>query len=230
MTDEGKGDTEKWIESKGVRYPYGYDKGGKMKNFFGVRGIPHAVLLDPVGTVVWRGHPGSLTKDVIEQSLVGALETPVWGWPDAARKARQALQRRQYAKAIEEAKALGADGENIAAALESMVQGMLRGLRSAAEKQDWLTVEERGKGLERELAGHATLDEVKALLARLKDDRAAQAVLAVQKEIRKTMGGRLRKGDIPRIERRLGEIIAQHPGTGASRDAERALTGFKKGD
>lgn len=228
MTGEGKGDTEKWIESKGAKYPYAYDKGGKIQNFFGISGIPHAVLIDATGTVVWSGHPGSLTKDMIEKSLAGALTEPLWAWPDSARKVRQAVQKRQFSKAIDEAKALGADGEKIAAALESLVSGRLAALKAAADAGDWFAVEERGKSLEKEFAGLSAVDEVKALLARLKDDRQAQAVLGAQKEVRKLTAGRIKKGDIPRIEKRLGEIAAQFPGSGAARDAQRAIADLKK--
>ena len=92
VTGEGKGDTEKWVESKGAEYPYGYDKGGKIRSYFGVTGIPHAVLIDPTGTIVWRGNPGGLSNATIEASLGGALAEPLWKWPDAAKKVRQALQ------------------------------------------------------------------------------------------------------------------------------------------
>lgn len=228
MTDEGKGDTEKWIESKGAKYPYAYDKGGKIRGFFGITGIPHSVLIDATGTVVWRGHPGNLTKDVVEKSLAGALTEPLWAWPDSARKVRQAVQKRQFAKALDEARALGADGAKIAAALEALVQGRLSALKAAADAGDWFSVEERGKSLEKEFSGLPAVEEIKALLARLKDDRQAQAVLAAQKEIRRLTAGRIKKGDIPRIEKRLGEIAAQFPATGAARDAERALADLKK--
>ncbi len=228
MTGEGKGDTEKWIESKGAKYPYAYDKGGKIQSFFGVSGIPHAVLIDATGTVVWKGHPSSLPTDVLEKSLAGALTEPLWAWPDSARKVRQAVQKRQFSKAIEEARALGEGGSAIATALESLVQGRLAGLKAAAESGDWFSVEERGKSMEKEFSGLPAVDEIKVLLARLKDDRQAQAVLTAQKEVRRLMGGRIKKGDIPRIEKRLGEIVAQFPATGAARDAERALTDLKK--
>lgn len=228
MTDEGKGDTEKWIAAKGAKFAYGYDKGGKMSTFFGVTGIPHAVLIDASGTVVWRGNPGGLTNEIVEQHLAGALPTPIWEWPDSAKKVRTALQKRQFAKAIEEARALGEEGASITGALETMVKGKVAALKAAADSADWLTVEEGGKELVKELSGLAEAEEAEALLDRLKGDKAAQAVAGAQKEIRKLMSGRIKKGDIPRIEKKLADIAGEFPNTGASRDAARALASLPK--
>src|SRR5262245_44923612 len=77
VTDEGESDTVKWIAAKKVKYAYAYDKGGKLKRFFGVQGIPHAVLVDATGTVVWDGHPASLDPATIEKALGGALPKPM---------------------------------------------------------------------------------------------------------------------------------------------------------
>lgn len=228
MTDEGKGDTEKWIESKGAKYPYGYDKGGKIQSFFGISGIPHSVLLDATGTVVWRGHPSELTAETIEKSLVGTLAQPVWKWPASAKKVRQAVQKGQFAKAIEEAKALGEEGAGIADSLTSLVTNRVAALKASAASGDWFTVEDRGKAMEKEFAGLPELEEIKTMLATLKDDKQAQAVLDAQKEIRRLVGGRVKKGDIPRIEKRLSDIAGEFPNSGASRDAARALVNLKK--
>lgn len=39
---------------------------------YGVRGIPHSVLIDPEGTVVWRGNPGGLSSGKVKDALKGA--------------------------------------------------------------------------------------------------------------------------------------------------------------
>ena len=85
VTSEGAGSTEPWIDEKGARYAYAYDKGGQLSRWFGVSGIPHAALVDPMGEVVWTGHPGKLDSKLVEQSLAGALAKPVWAWPKVFR-------------------------------------------------------------------------------------------------------------------------------------------------
>src|SRR4030095_9103997 len=124
VTDEGASDTEKWVESKGVHYAYAYDKGGKLARYFGVRGIPHAVLIDAAGPGVWKGHPGSLDDTTLESALKGALPKPVWEWSGAAKGVKAALSKRAFKSAIDQAAKLdaAASGPEILAAL----QGILR--------------------------------------------------------------------------------------------------------
>ena len=43
MTDEGEAETVKWVEEKGAKYAYGYDRGGKLASYFKGSGIPAAV-------------------------------------------------------------------------------------------------------------------------------------------------------------------------------------------
>jgi cytochrome c biogenesis protein CcmG/thiol:disulfide interchange protein DsbE len=47
-------------------YPVGLDKTGKLSTSFGVRGIPHAMLVDKSGKIVWEGHPMTLTEKQLE--------------------------------------------------------------------------------------------------------------------------------------------------------------------
>jgi hypothetical protein len=223
VTDEGQEPTVKWVAAKGAKYPYGYDKGGKMKRFFGVGGIPDAILIDPNGVVVWRGHPAGLKKSTIEEHLKGALEKPISSWPAAAKKARQAFQKGEIAKALEEARALGEAGAPVVAALEGLVEGKLELLKSAGAQGDWLAVLEHGERFAKQLSGLPQADEVKAALARLEDDKAAQVVLDAQQDVRKLMSGKIKKRDKERIEKKLKEILAEHRDTAAARDAERAL-------
>jgi hypothetical protein len=73
VTGETKSSTEPWIESKGVQYAYAYDKGRQLGNRLGVGGIPHAYLINPLGCIVWEGHPGALDDGIIRKHLAGTL-------------------------------------------------------------------------------------------------------------------------------------------------------------
>ncbi len=53
MTDEPAKDTEAFVAATEMKYAYAYDKGGKLANWAGVSGIPHAILLNAAGKVVW---------------------------------------------------------------------------------------------------------------------------------------------------------------------------------
>lgn len=222
MTGEGKRDTESWIEAKRVRYAYGYDQKGKVAGFFGVQGLPHAVLIDPDGEVVWEGHPAALKKSLVEKHLAGALEQPLSSWPATAKKVRQAVQKHQLGKALEEARALGAEGEALLGQLERWIAAKLAALEADAGEGDWLAVDERSQRLLDELDGLPQLEQVRAARAKLAADEQAQAVLAAQREVRKLMGGKIKKADRARIEKKLAEIREKLPGSAAARDATAA--------
>lgn len=73
ISDESKFE-EKMLEKK-LRYndfEYGLavDKTSKLKSWFGIRGIPHVVVLSGDWVVRWQGHPSSLNE-----SLLGAIVT-----------------------------------------------------------------------------------------------------------------------------------------------------------
>lgn len=56
---------------KGVRmdYPVAIDTTGSLGRQLGVRGIPHAFLVNRMGRIVWRGHPLSLPEEEIRKVL-----------------------------------------------------------------------------------------------------------------------------------------------------------------
>ncbi len=54
-----------FISSNGVTYPIAKEEGSAMSRTFAVSGIPAAAMVKD-GKVVWRGHPGRLTNEMIE--------------------------------------------------------------------------------------------------------------------------------------------------------------------
>ena len=59
-----------------ILYHHGIDRQARTKKAFGIKGIPHVVIIDPRGIVRWEGHPllpGSrLTDEVIAGLLANA--------------------------------------------------------------------------------------------------------------------------------------------------------------
>jgi len=228
VTSEGKSPTEKWVEEKGADYAYAYDKGEKLFRALGGTGLPHAALIDPSGTVVWKGHPAGLTAKTIEEHLDGTLETPVFEWPDSAKNVRKALQKEQYASAIDVAEKLGDEGAEIASQLRRMVAARLAGLRKLYAEGDYLGVEVMGERCARAFAKLPEGEEAEALLKQLSSDEEAQRILDVQKDIDRTISGRIKKKDRERILEDLREITREYAGTAAARDAERAMAALRK--
>ncbi len=71
ITKEDKKTVEKFLKEVPMNYAVAQDDNGKMNKEFGVTGIPHALLVDKAGKVVWEGHPMEL-KDAEIEKLIGS--------------------------------------------------------------------------------------------------------------------------------------------------------------
>jgi len=69
ITDEDRAKIKKFEKEVPIEYAVGLDANGKYAKPFGIQGIPHAVLVDKTGKVVWEGHPMSLKESQIEELL-----------------------------------------------------------------------------------------------------------------------------------------------------------------
>ena len=69
ITDEARAKIIKFKKEVPIEYLVGLDVGEKYAKPFGIQGIPHAVLVDKSGKVVWEGHPMSLKDSQIEEIL-----------------------------------------------------------------------------------------------------------------------------------------------------------------
>jgi thiol-disulfide isomerase/thioredoxin len=69
ITDEDRVKIKKFEKEVPIEYAVGLDANGKYAKPFGIQGIPHAVLVDKTGKVVWEGHPMSLKESQIEELL-----------------------------------------------------------------------------------------------------------------------------------------------------------------
>lgn len=183
MTGEGKADTEKWIAEKGAKYAYGYDKGGKLARYFGVSGIPHMVIVDANGVVVYNGNAGGATDEILRKATAGALPKPLWDWPAAAKSVKAALLKQQYKVAIDEAAKLGEPdgGPEIKAAVEGMVKAKLDVMKAAYAKGDFLGAETAAKDLQKDLAGLPAQAEAVKMAADIEANAEAEPVLKNQR-------------------------------------------------
>lgn len=73
LSDESKEKIQSMNAPK-IEYPNGYDTEGALKKTLEVRGIPHVILINPEGFIVWQGFPKlpgfELTPEVLED-LIG---------------------------------------------------------------------------------------------------------------------------------------------------------------
>lgn len=235
MTDESSSQTEPWIEKHEAAYPFAYYSGSDLKNFAGVRGIPHAILVDPTGQVVWAGHPGGLRASTVEAHLEGSLPMPLFEFPKAAKKVRKALEKDSLQTALEEARAIEAEGveqsARIRAAVEGMIAGRVAQVKRAHERGDFLTVVERGAPLVEALDELPEAAEVRTLVDAVEDDDDAQAVVAVQRklrDIREDAAELRKKREADKLIGRLEGLIEDVPGTYAATQAKELLDAIRK--
>lgn len=69
VTNEDRPTVSKFLKDVPIDYHVAFDNGGKFSKPFGIKGIPHAMLLDKEGKVVWEGHPMSLPESELETVL-----------------------------------------------------------------------------------------------------------------------------------------------------------------
>ena len=224
MTDEGKALTEKWVDSNGAKYPYAYDKGGKLARWFDVGGIPTAALIDPNGTILWRGHPGTLTEKEIERAIEGSISVPLWDWPKSAKAAAKAMSKGDWAKALEEAKKASAD--DIAASIQGFLEKKVEAMNGANEEGNYLRAFTLAKALKKGLSGLPQADEASALYERLKSDKDAQAVISLQEKLAKISekaGGLGKPKEVEKLKEKVRKLRKELPGTYAEVDADALL-------
>ena len=221
LTSEGPEKTEHWIESKGAKYPYAYDKGGKLARGLGVRGIPAAVLVDPMGNVVWQGHPGGIKDAQIDALIHGALKKPVYTWPEDLSGARKAMVRGDLKKALEAA-ANSDSGQDsgVLAALEEMVNGRVAALKSAFDEGDMLTTHELAGRLSKELKGLPAADEVAAIKKALAKNREAKSIMKAQAKVRKLRDTPIgTRKDAAELLIKVEKLARKYDGNAAGREA-----------
>jgi hypothetical protein len=186
VTDEPAKLTEPWVEKKGAKYAYAYDKGGKLARYFGVGGIPHAVLVDASGKIAWSGHPGALDDRTIEKAVAGALPKPLWEWPASAKAVKTAVQKRMWADAITAAAKLSETdgGPVIAEALKQLVAGRIASMKRALDAGDLLNAQESASQLAKSLGAMPEKSEADTVLAAIKANKEAPKIIKAQQQIR----------------------------------------------
>lgn len=185
VTGEAVQPTETWIQDKGARYAYAYDPERSLHRALSVRGIPHAVLLDPQGNLVWRGHPAALTDAIVERAVEKALPEPLWAWPEALAGVRAALvgERLVEARRLTEALADREQAGRLLPLIELRVEARLRELRALHADLELARLETLLAALEVGLAGDPRSAELVELRRALAQDPALPAARAALAEL-----------------------------------------------
>ena len=73
ISDEAEEKVRPYMEEKGVEYHMAIDTQARMKDKLGIYGIPHVIIVEPGGYVIWEGFPllegYELKDEIIERIL-----------------------------------------------------------------------------------------------------------------------------------------------------------------
>ncbi|MFT5080707.1 MAG: hypothetical protein ACJAZ8_002822 [Planctomycetota bacterium] len=217
VTSEGESQTEPWVESKGARYAYAYDRGGKLKNALGVTGIPNAVLVDPSGTILWQGHPSSLTNELVEQAIKGSIETPIYEWGGSAKGIKKAFLKGDFAKALKEADKLAEEeelGTEIGTMLRKMVADRVASFEADLERGDVLKAYDGAKAISSGIKGLPEEERISAMLKKISKDKDLKSALKAQTKLNEIMALELRrKKDCDESIKQLEKLMKGFEGT-----------------
>ena len=83
-----RGLEQRSLDGSKFAYSLALDSSGRMKNAFGIRGIPHVAVMSTDWVVRWQGHPSGLTRDIVRQIVEAdpgvrteSEDAAATGWP-----------------------------------------------------------------------------------------------------------------------------------------------------
>ena len=207
-----------------MEYAYAWDPSGTLQSWFGVRGIPHAVLVDPSGGIVWRGHPSQLDESLIEKALETALPKPIWEVPEV----HGPLSEGRVAAALKAADDLGdaSDGAQIAKLLRARIASRMETIQTARSKGDYLKAQVMAEAAVKELAGLPEAVTAAEVMTALAEDEEVQRVIEAQLELRGLveMVDQVRTMSAARdLLAKLKDMAASHEGTIVQKHAKKAI-------
>ena len=162
-----------------------------------------------------------MSEATIESALVGALPIPIWEWPKEAASVRKALQKADYAKALEAALAMK-EGAAYVDTVKAVIQGRLDGLVAAFDEGDFLSASESGTALRKAFKGLPELAKVEEILTRIKEDKDAQTIIKAQEavlELAAEAEELTKKKDAEKLLDELRKIQQKSAGTFAAKQA-----------
>lgn len=66
VTEDDEAFVKAFVKDVPIAYPVGHDRRGKFAAALGVVALPHAMLVDKTGKIVWEGHPMKIQESQLE--------------------------------------------------------------------------------------------------------------------------------------------------------------------
>ncbi len=243
VSDETDALVADYVDSMGITIPVA--AGSPASPRYGVKGIPHSVLIDPQGKVVWSGSPYALSKSAVKDALKGAkkrstnfLALPV----DSEAKGRlaspaKAMESGNLGKALPALRTLEADAKStddekaevatLIGTIEEhvvLLNGQAEAFVSARDVLKALTVFD---ALTKEFAGQPIGDAAKKRAADIRGDDALAKEIAGAEAFARAQEQAAKLGTT-KAKAKFQDVVDKFKGTRAAERAAAMLRGQKK--
>ncbi len=69
VTEDDEATVKAFTKDFPISYPVGHDRRARLASALGIATLPHALLVDKSGHIVWEGHPLAITEGQVEALL-----------------------------------------------------------------------------------------------------------------------------------------------------------------
>jgi hypothetical protein len=229
----------KMLDEHGAKYWIASDPGRETLAAYGGGGIPHAYLVDAMGTIVWDGHPASLPESQIADLLKDAFN-PALGKElnDALKGAVKYYEKGQYGKAwaaaekqvADEDAAVAEDAKFLRQRCEDVAAYRKRLTEAAIANKDYVTALDDLDTLARDFTGMDVVAWAGETLKTLDGDDVVKNEIKAWKDYQKVRAKEIdaegKEKKLKPVAKLYERVVKKYPGTRGAAFAEKALRGL----
>ncbi len=222
-----------YVKKFGIPFAVGSGSktGSALGKLVGARGIPHSYLINPVGRMVWHGHPSSLKSSHIEAALKGAKRpgpNDVLAWRGevngASAKALKAAAAGDLGAAFKwvEKGATPEGAMDLRHILNAHVDDLRRQIDRAIERRDLLVSLPALELLAKQMKKEACFGEITARLKEIEQDEQIQHELKAAEALERALAVVAKRG-LNKARNNLASVAERYAGTRAGERAQAML-------
>jgi len=238
ITSEDAAKVEPFIFEHGITYPVGISTDNSA---YGGGGIPHAYLIDPSGTVVWEGHPASLSDGDIEKATRKTKDFYVRKVTSELKPAASAFEKGKLNEAKALAEAAKADGRGddvngdadyILARVSQFLGFWNRTIETSTAEGRYADVFDALEKIQKHYAGTDEATAAAEKAKELKADPMVKAEMDAWKKLDKLIeDAQEAKGDAKKlksIQKKLEKFLSAYPASKSAKRAQQVLEAISK--
>lgn len=233
VTGDDAETAKSWLARFDARYPHALDSDLKLQIELGFHPLPFAVLVDPLGVIVWEGNPAELGSEAIDAAMREQMTRPAYLWPEDAAPVRDAFRRGRFDDARRLAESVGTISSELTSFVDRSIERRRHLMQTAYDRGDFLSADDLAGQLVSGLNGGVAKSRATEMRDRIAKDERAVRIKAALTQVRQLWGGvaglESRK-DADELAAKLRSVANDHAGTIVESRVEahvRTLTAFK---